>query len=289
MACVSDPQEQYLFFLMQFNIVRQMYTWAPAEIFQQRGGGQNYQHLKKFTRYKRLIICRHNEGANEKFLCFSDILDWNIGYLLWALKARVKFLGCFVGRQHMTSFFFKFQGWGQARPLEPCGRPCTYIWQVGPQKRFTSTAGCKIKILHLHLKCVELIAHSFTITVDLPGRYLCLDCAEERTWLDVIVRALHQLKRSLRHVVQRQSRLDSCDLNRVPCLQTDSLQVTHEVTVRSEPILCFSAHTHTYKYTVSVNKPKSCMKFTYESMHILCSTFDVNTHTHTHKHAHICA
>ena len=102
----------------------------------------------------------------------------------------------------------------------------------------------------------------------------------------MIVGALHQLKRSLCHVVERQSGLDSCDLNRVPCLQTDSLQVTHEVTVRSEPILCFSAHTHTYKYTVSVNKPKSCMKFTYESMHILCSTFDVNTHTHTHTNMH---
>ena len=49
---------------------------------------------------------------------FCDVLDWIIGYLWRAPKAWAKFLGYFVGRQHMTSFLFKLQG-----GVPPCPPP----------------------------------------------------------------------------------------------------------------------------------------------------------------------
>ena len=46
--------------------------WAPAEIFP--GGGQNYRHFKKLTRFRRVVqkstIFRRASGANENFCVF---------------------------------------------------------------------------------------------------------------------------------------------------------------------------------------------------------------------------
>ena len=53
-------------------------------------GGQNHQHFKKSTRFRRAVQNIDHfwraEGANENFCVFRDVLDWNIEYLLRAPK-----------------------------------------------------------------------------------------------------------------------------------------------------------------------------------------------------------
>ena len=87
-------------------------------------GGQNHQHFKKLTRFRRAVQKIDHFSARpwrkQKIVSlFCDALDWNIEYLWGQLKARARMLGYFVGRQHITSFFQIQGGGASALPCPP--------------------------------------------------------------------------------------------------------------------------------------------------------------------------
>ena len=110
-------------------------------------GGQNHQHFKKLTSFRRAEQTnRPFFGApkvqTKHFTFFATFS--NIGHLLRAPKARAKMLGYLVGRQHMTSFL-QIAGVGASSPLALLRAP-----MVGAQKLkffFRLTRSCPYEFI----------------------------------------------------------------------------------------------------------------------------------------------
>ena len=100
---------------------------GARRIFSEGGGERDKITNTLKSWHVFVFVCRTiidhfsaRQRRKQKICVFCDVIGWNIGCLWRAPKAPAIILGCFVGRQRMTSFFSNSRGGGKC---PPCERP----------------------------------------------------------------------------------------------------------------------------------------------------------------------